>query len=999
MNKFKKEIKKIEGRVISQVKLIKESEAVTFVASNPYVSIGGVLILVTVISTLFPKKKKTPSNDKLEKICEEIGLVHHEKTDIPVMGSGGKQALDEHGRKVFVVNKYVPVFDFSGLPKHFMMSKIHKTSVANLYNFINGLLIKLKSEGFIENGAGSINPTGLPGEFVINLYDKKKLDEIALFKKIQWYREETINGIKRDYFPEVQFTEDEMVTTLPKELNINDEIIKRGIESVEKFYNIALKPKFEISKDGRHIFFKVNPKMVQHFAKKHIAGSFDLWIEKVVTPMKKFWDENLIETFCFGENIDKTVTLDDNIIVETMANAPHVLNFGATRSGKTKTCSSIVVSIKQAYPRTLFYFADGKKSADYVEMASRFSPLPLAGLPPEQESDDPLIELANIVKEVYDKYIERVHLFQEVKTRYPVCSTYQDFNKYTRDDKTIPEDEKEDRYIRRIVLVLDEFGLFMKASMVDPTKLANVKNSVFWMLNTILRAGASYGISVILNTQRYQVSDMTSEMRSQLVVWLIHQVGLSDANQIGVRELIGDLSPGQFLLKSPGIKCKDTGKEFIKCTSPYIGDGKQFSDLLNQEFPNVHVDKKGFDYSLIYAQQDEESFDKIKSETIQKYIKQVFLLREGYELVWEKSARTNFICIRADDPRTGKKYAIGILDYEEIADQEFLKRLERESFPELKSCVKLFFLSGKIGGKVIDVQTNIASYIGETYLLSPLDYKRNLLQAIDLYNEKDESPLFEKCFDYKIDKTFATDIYEDTGAGSVDKVINAKALEILTEIKDTNEKGKAFEKWYQAYERKLGYDTLTVDELKKTDLLDDIFCNPQADGGIDLVRFVGPREDKKIIAIQCKNQISKNLDVAVVSRAVASRVLYQEMGFDVIDFLIVTTGDFTKQSRSEASHYKVKLINRTQLDSMIEEFYGRSVQGATEEALLELAQDQGRATIQGFGDATYSKNNEFYDGDADGFLNDSVDDDDDWYDDLVTPEGADPIEFNSDEDD
>lgn len=930
MSQLKQKLKKIESFTQPYTKKMVELKKDLGVISNPFVFSGIVILFISFLLLIFTRKKKQKGAGDLERICAEVGLLHEEKTDIPVI-KNGEQALDEYGRKIFVVNKHVPQFDFSDIPQSFRLSGVHKTSVSNLYNYINGLLIKLKEANYIENGAGNINPTGIPGEFVINLYDKKKLDQISLLKKIQWYREETINGIKRDYFPEIEVTEDEMVLTLPKELNITDEIIRRGMENIEKFFNIHLKPRFEVSKDGRHIFFKQKPKPVHYFADTYILKSFDLWVEKITNPMREFWKKNLIEAFCFGESIDNSVTLDSSIIVETMANAPHFLNFGATRSGKTKTISSMIVSLKNAYPKSPFYFGDGKKSADYVELARKLSPLPLAGLPPEKESDDPLIELANIVKAVYDIYQDRVSLFQSVKEKYPICSTYQDYNKYVRDDKDIPEDEKEDKYIHRVFLVLDEFGLFVKASIVDADKLANVQNSVFWMLNAILRAGASYGFSVLLNTQRYQLTDMTSEMRSQLVVWLIHRVGLADANNLGVKEQVSDLKPGQFLLRCPGINCKDTGKEFIKCTSPYIGDGQQFSELLSQKFNECIPEKKEFDYSLIYAQQDEESFDKIKPETVQKYIKQVFLVREGYEVEWEKSSKTNFICIKAIDPRNNRKYAIGILDYEEVADQEFLKRLKKENFDDLKSCVKLFFLTGKVGNRLIETQTNISSFIGETYLLSPLDYKRNLLMAIECYNKKQSTALFEKCFDYKLDKTHADDLYEEEEYQ--DNLVNLRSLKQLIEIKDSHEKGKAFEQWFLAYEKKMGNDTISVDELKKSDLLPDIFANPQADGGIDLVRFVGDRSDKKVIGIQCKNQTSKNLDVKVVSRAVASKELYTKMGLEVVDILIVSTGYFTKQSRDEASFYGIKLIDYDKLTVMIEEFYGRDVQTVTKREL------------------------------------------------------------------
>ena len=267
-------------------------------------------------------------------------------------------------------------------------------------------------------------------------------------------------------------------------------------------------------------------------------------------------------------------------IYKDLANSPHVFICGQTRSGKTKSVLSFVYTFARAYPDTQWVFADGKGSQDYDPFAEYLSIFPV-GKPDER--GDPLIQMANIVDYVWSEYARRRALFTKATMDGKPCSTiYQ----YRETVGPLPQ----------VFLVIDEFSVFLNEMSFESNWRTD--GTIANRLKRLAAEAASVGIHLVFATQRYQVTDMPSVMRSNLTTRMVHNVQLKDADLLETPEAT-KLDSGQFYVTAAGLWCQHTGISKVRAKLPYIGHKPDI--LLSQTVkPIARELKKEFDQHLIY---------------------------------------------------------------------------------------------------------------------------------------------------------------------------------------------------------------------------------------------------------------------------------------------------------------------------------------------------------------------------------------------------------------
>lgn len=678
------------------------------------------------------------------------------------------------------------------------------------------------------------------------------------------------------------------------------------------------------------------------------VNCFKLWEEKVIEPCREEYLKTGKETVFVGELQDSNINYDTQIAWK-LTDSPHFLVAGQTRSGKSKTCQSLIMSIAVSIPGVRFYFADGKGSPDYDDFASRLSDFPVAK---PNQSDDPLIELANIVLEYWAEYGRRQVLFSVLKDNGIPVSTIVEFNKklddiYNEDgdyyienedvcemiqeemDKKLLEfygeesPEYQNRKIFRFVLMIDEWAAFCQEAPDKVDKLIGLPGTIFNYIRRLAAEAASYGATIILASQRVQATDFPTPIRANLTNWMIHAVNEGDARFLDLVGVVSRLKMGAYILKIQGLLCRDTNRMNFECRLPYIGDDP--STVVRNYFPEERK-KRDFDLDLIYNTGNDGKFDKIDSLTLLKYIKQAFFTREGFEIQDSFNPEHKVICMFAK--KDDVNYAVGIIEQEDV-DNGLLKRIEDEH-DDLFPYRKVFFVRGnKIGPKVIEGMKNSFKTFGPCYFFGESEYVRKLKEAISMYKEGVETPIFEKMLkkasvmDDEIDSLYADDLIgaaEQKQKVSGEK-LNKKELDRIREIKDRTKKGDIFEEWFKNLEEFLGHETYTGDEFSKILGIRSLFANPRAEGGLDLCRIID-KESKRVVAIQLKNWPSRSLPTSVVDKMIKTRELYQANGDCTFEkLLIVTTGSVTKQTRNEAERLGVVIIDGKKLDTMVENLY------------------------------------------------------------------------------
>lgn len=326
-------------------------------------------------------------------------------------------------------------------------------------------------------------------------------------------------------------------------------------------------PKEPLIFSGAH----TNSDIESNFAayEKGIIGTLTAKVKKLSDP----------ENIFLGEVIDSLWWRSSQIYMPLSTN-PHIVVVGQTRSGKSKGILSFVYSFARAYPDTVWYFADGKGSPDYDPFADFLSEYPVAK---PDDKGDPLIQFANLVEVIWGEYNKRYRLFEEARLQGKPCSTIYQYRELVG---PLPQ----------VWFVIDEFSVFnMEMDFEINYKVAG---TIANRLKRLSAEAASYGIHLLIASQRYQASDVPVVMRSNLTARMIYNVQMSDANFLGIEEAT-KLRTGQSFVSAAGLYCEHTGINIVKAKLPYIGDKPD--RLLSKSLkPIARERKKQFDPYLAY---------------------------------------------------------------------------------------------------------------------------------------------------------------------------------------------------------------------------------------------------------------------------------------------------------------------------------------------------------------------------------------------------------------
>ncbi|RYZ92155.1 MAG: hypothetical protein EOP06_05125 [Proteobacteria bacterium] len=271
-------------------------------------------------------------------------------------------------------------------------------------------------------------------------------------------------------------------------------------------------------------------------------------IKKMSGNIKKASDTELI---FLGEVIDPAWWQSSHIFVE-LKSCPHLVIVGQTRSGKSKGLLSFCYGITAAYPETVWFFADGKGSPDYDDFAAYRSTFPVAK--PDTDGD-PLIQLANVIEAVWGYYSERKADFAKAGAAGKTCSTIYEYREKVE-------------FIPQVFLVIDEFAAFVLEMDYESnsTKAGTIANRI----RRLAAEAASYGIHLIIASQRYQGDNVPTSLRSNLTTRLVYNVQMSDANFLECPQSTR-LTTGESYAYAPGLYSEHTGLNTVKVKLPYIG--------------------------------------------------------------------------------------------------------------------------------------------------------------------------------------------------------------------------------------------------------------------------------------------------------------------------------------------------------------------------------------------------------------------------------------------
>lgn len=881
------------------------SAPIKFYLENKFLVAAVFLVFAFGVAWRLARRRKKESPDSLYLICEDMMLTFVEVTDVPetTRENGKIVAKRDAANKVIYKRKtHYPSFDFSGLPSEFHIRRVHPKTVNNLVTFQAGLLQRLHEEGYIPVDSGSVSATGLPGEFKVELSKNSQIEEREMFKKIRWYREKTVNNIKQELFPKVEISPSEVVVDT-EGLNITEETIRRGLELFSKHYGVKLKSNF--IQDNQLFVFHYQTKLEPVFSyedKEKISDDVDKWMEKIIRPMRGHYEKTGRELCLVGELLDPNISYATQIFWE-IPNSTHFLVAGQTGSGKTKTVLSLILHLKTAFQENIeFFFADGKGSPDYDVFAEKFSDFPVAK--PAQGSD-PLVELANQVLKVWNIFQERRILFERLSKEGQSCSSITEYNRYVGRDKKIP----------RIALVIDEFAEF---ALQAPDKIENLityDDTIFGMINRILRVGRSYGIMVVLASQRVQATDFPSPIRTNLTTRMIHAVPKEDANFLKMSGIVNNLSTGQYILEIPGMACKDSNNNRFKCSMPYVGDHPQ--ELVSRLFPDSREHRE-FNTDLIYNTGREVDLRKADDGTVHKYVKQAFLVREGFEVVEALNPHHKILSLFAKKRIGDKEYkvAIGFLTPDEFFDPNLFDKIEEERPEDHYRWTNVFLVRGRVakpGERLGDFYGR-----GNNVVFFEVDYVKKLTHACDLdKNDNDDEDVFTPMLVQS--RQIEEDLLEIVDTDFRHDELNILELNRIRKMKNTAEKGDAFEAFYLKLERALGHDTVSARSLIESGVFKNFFASPRNEGGLDLCRWID-RNEKRAVLIQCKNQPSKALSTEVINKMIKTKELYASEGVKFEKLLLVASGKLTVMAKKEAARCKVGVIDGQKLDQILKKF-------------------------------------------------------------------------------
>lgn len=259
---------------------------------------------------------------------------------------------------------------------------------------------------------------------------------------------------------------------------------------------------------------------------------------------QKRWDNSLAaakialkqeDVIYLGNVIDERIT-SFNTAVALLSDCPHLLVLGKTGSGKTTTMQSLVLSLANLYADSEWIFVDGKSGSEWNIFATHLSSTPVFKEGDEAPDRSKVFALA--IGKIYAEFRRRQTLYVEVKAS--------DLKSYrVNAAKELP----------RLFVVIDEVMPFLVD--IDFPANASIPETSAYMLRALLAQARSYGIHIIVSTQRMN-ADMPSVMRGNLTTQLFHSSAKKDAIAMDI-PVDRKLRAGEYFLRGSG--CEDARSE------------------------------------------------------------------------------------------------------------------------------------------------------------------------------------------------------------------------------------------------------------------------------------------------------------------------------------------------------------------------------------------------------------------------------------------------------
>lgn len=214
---------------------------------------------------------------------------------------------------------------------------------------------------------------------------------------------------------------------------------------------------------------------------------------------------------------------------------PHILIGGMTGTGKTFLLSSILTNL---------IYNSSKDIDIYVSQIIKGEIGQFANCKPVKFVGNTLEEVSIMLEKVANKVDERSRKFS--------TKGYKNLSHYNRNNKN---------KLKRIYFVIEEVSFFI-AQNSDSDEIKDLKNKCWDNILTIVKAGRSAGVHFLSVTQRSTITNIPSDVKSQMCCITLRQRSSRDseniiedtgATKLKERECLVFGSQGLFMLKVPSI--------------------------------------------------------------------------------------------------------------------------------------------------------------------------------------------------------------------------------------------------------------------------------------------------------------------------------------------------------------------------------------------------------------------------------------------------------------
>lgn len=884
-----------------------------------YLIFGVLATIGLLIFTVIRKRRNRLKPYEFEHIFERVNYILDETAD------SGKR--DENGKVIFEDVKIMPELDFSTMNEDhtFIINNIHPKLKSNVKEFLPGLLKLLKEEEHIPVEQGVLENTGFPGQMRVVLLTPERVKQHKLesvFNKSGLYFKETVGDKTSILYPKITELENGNLIVDVSGVNITKSQIERAIPDLSKDFDRNYL--FITNKSGSIFEIHCAKPMSLSIPKgQPIVKNFKKWMDGPVKKLKDKWEKEKKFYWYLGELRDASYNLEDNDIIVSADDLPHMMIIGSTGSGKTESLKTMCVTLKAAYGDDVeFYFANGGQSSDLDALCGAYSPLGKdAAKLGIGDQDEAMSRLLNILTRTYSMMNDRVKTFEAAAAEHGVeCKSISDYRNSTGNRMT------------EVVIAIDEFAGY--SNLFDYETNFGIQGTIAYYFQFGFAQYRKYGIHFLLATQEMRAKSIPRRLMNNITGGLIMRIVDTEVSymQDNFDFSFEGHDPTRFargdgLAYGPSLQCRLTQKYKMPISMPWIGkDASELVKLIGGEIDSN--DKEEYDTEILQLTEKELTIGGLdaKKKKLQLAIEKCFLKREGWEITEKESTSHKIIHLHAvydgdsnpgDVIVRGTSLRVGFATSEEIIMENFRDRLDMEGSPDADLTV-FFIISKNTPKQASDILEKLL-IDSSTIVQFQTDYYNRLAEAHAFLRVDNMKPIFKAILnrssvknklkaEREINNLYSSKIGPD--------VVTIKLLDKIRKGGNSSEKGAKFEDLFMAMEKADNHNSMFGRELIYRKIITVPTANAQADLGVDIVRWIN-FEERRCWVFQLKNQISKPLDPTVVDKMVKSKQIYMGQGIDIEKFFLITTGDITAQARSEAEELGFIVINGEQLESMI----------------------------------------------------------------------------------